>query len=321
MALYAFDGTWNDEKDTGVYGVNTNVVEFAKAYDGPRRVVQKAETEEGPTVRDDFFVGGVGTRHGLVGKLVGGAFGVGGRTRIQEAKRAVAENFAAGDELIDVVGFSRGAALALHFANVLGGETFASRGGQKVKPRVRFLGLWDVVAAFGIPVDLGPLHFQRVNLGYKLKLAEHVEYCFHAVAIDEKRDAFRMTRVDDGYQVWFRGAHSDVGGGNQNFKLSNIALVWMLRKARAVGLPVAPALADQLVADAAAAVRPAKIGRMSKFRQIQDNDRVHYTVAPRQVPECQTPSEKCARETPADEKGRVLTTAQLKEEARRARQG
>ena len=26
MALYAFDGTWNEEKDSGVYGLNTNVV-------------------------------------------------------------------------------------------------------------------------------------------------------------------------------------------------------------------------------------------------------------------------------------------------------
>ena len=59
---------------------------------------------------------------------------------------------------------------------------------------------------------------------------------------------------------------------------------------------------------------------MREFRQIRDNDRIHYTVDPRQVPECQNPSEKCTRETEADEKDRVLTTAQLKEEAERARQ-
>ena len=120
MALYAFDGTWNDEKDTGVYGENTNVVEFAQAYNGPRQVVQKGATEESATVQDDFFAAGVGTRHGFLGKVVGGAFGVGGRTRVREAKQSVAQNFAAGDEVIDIVGFSRGAALALQFANVLG---------------------------------------------------------------------------------------------------------------------------------------------------------------------------------------------------------
>jgi hypothetical protein len=30
MALHAFDGTWNEAHDTGVYGVNANVVEFER---------------------------------------------------------------------------------------------------------------------------------------------------------------------------------------------------------------------------------------------------------------------------------------------------
>src|SRR5688500_4335283 len=168
MALYAFDGTWNEEHDAGIYGVNTNVVEFARAYDGRLAVVQKPETEGGPTVRDDFYVSGPGTRHGTLGKWFGGAMGAGGRDRVEEATRAAAARFAEGDEAINVVGFSRGAALALHFTNVLAGRTFRTRAGQEVKPTVRFLGLWDVVAAFGIPLDLGPLSFQRINLGYKL---------------------------------------------------------------------------------------------------------------------------------------------------------
>ena len=94
----------------------------------------------------------------------------------------------------------------------------------------------------------------------------------------------------------------------------------MLRKAQAVGLPVDGKLADQLVSDRAAPVQPARSRHMREFRQIRDNDRIHYTVDARQVPECQKPSEKCTRETEVDEKSRILTTAQLKEEAERARQ-
>jgi uncharacterized protein (DUF2235 family) len=317
MALFAFDGTWNEERDAGVYGQNTNVVEFAKAYDGHRAVVQKPEAEGGPSVHDDFYVSGVGTRHGRLGRWLGGAFGIGGRTRIQEAKRALAEHFAAGDEDVDIVGFSRGAALALHFANTVGGMTVRNRSGNKVKPQVRFLGLWDVVAAFGIPIDLGPLQFQRINIGYKLRLPDHVKFCFHAIALDERRDAFRVTRVDNGYQVWFRGVHSDVGGGNENWKLSNISLIWMLRKALAVGLPVDPRVADALKSDASANIRPAKLGPMKKFREIRNNDRIHYTVSPRAVPECQNAPDGCPRESGEDERQRILTTVQLKEEARR----
>ena len=312
MALYAFDGTWNEEKDSGVYGLNTNVVEFARAYDGGLAVVAKEQGKGGPSVRDDFYVSGPGTRHGTLGKWFGGAMGVGGRDRIDEAKKAAAERFAAGDETIDVVGFSRGAALALHFTNVLAKARFRTKDGREVRPTVRFLGLWDVVAAFGIPIDLGPLNFQRVNLGYKLGLPDNVRHCFHAIALDERRDAFRVTRVDDGYQVWFRGVHSDVGGGNENASLSNIALAWMLRKAAAVGLPVDAALAGRLAADAMAPVRPATMGPAKRFREVKGTDRVHYTVTARGRPECQDAPAGCPVETADDERSRAPTVEELR---------
>src|SRR5215212_5194830 len=102
MALYAFDGTWNEEHDAGVYGQNTNVVEFAKAYDGNMSVVQKPEAKGGPSVRDDFYVSGVGTRHGRIGRWFGGAFGFGGHERVHEAGASLAKHFAAGDEAVDI---------------------------------------------------------------------------------------------------------------------------------------------------------------------------------------------------------------------------
>src|SRR6187399_1619522 len=102
MALYAFDGTWNSEKDAGEYDRNTNVVRFKDLYTGTK-----------------FFYRGVGTKHGLLGKIVGGAFGVGGHERIEYAKKYMSKRFADHDRHIDIVGFSRGAALAVHFANVI----------------------------------------------------------------------------------------------------------------------------------------------------------------------------------------------------------
>ena len=102
---------------------------------------------------------------------------------------------------------------------------------------MRFLGVWDVVAAFGIPINLG-FNFNRINLGYKLGLSKGVKFCYHALALDEARQAFRPTRVRGGCEVWFRGVHSDVGGGNDNHALNDITLRWMLRKAIACGLPM-----------------------------------------------------------------------------------
>jgi uncharacterized protein (DUF2235 family) len=268
MALYAFDGTWNDAKDRGEYGKHTNVVAFHDHYEGTKHIYR-----------------GVGTRYSFIGRLFGGAFGVGGRDRIRWAQRHLAENFKNGDRAIDVVGFSRGAALALHFTNVVEEHGVVGEAGEVLdaEPRIRFLGLWDLVASFGIPFNLGPISFQRINLGYHLKLPGAVDRCYHALALDERRQTFRPTRVKGAHEVWFRGVHSDVGGGNDNEALSNIALCWMLQKAIAVGLPIAGDAVPQAstVIDAAAPIRQPKDLIKNRARVIGSQDRTHYTVTPR----------------------------------------
>jgi hypothetical protein len=266
MALYAFDGTWNKERDAGEYGKNTNVVRFKDLYAGPK-----------------FFYKGVGTKHGKIGKLFGGAFGVGGQERVEAASKDLAVQLAAGDETIDIIGFSRGAALAVHFANVIAaGVRVTLRGRvEGVRPTIRFLGVWDIVAAFGIPIDIG-IRFSRVNLGYKLSLPSNVRYCFHALALDERRQAFRPTRVPSGYEVWFRGVHSDVGGGNDNRPLNDIALRWMLHKALAVDVPLAP----DCIGACAQANEDAPVGEnldplTNRPRTLSLGDRIHYSVGDR----------------------------------------
>lgn len=290
MALYAFDGTWNAEKDAGEYGKNTNVVKFRDAYEG----------------RSEFYTKGVGTRYGIIGKILGGAFGVGGKERSSQAAEQLAQYFAAGDRDIDIVGFSRGAALALHFANTISSRGVRDRDNRVIeaRPVIRFLGLWDVVAAFGIPIDLG-IPFSRINLGYRLSLPGNVSHCFHALALDERRQAFRPTRVRGGYEVWFRGVHSDIGGGNGNLGLNNIALRWMLKKALAVGCPInrdALAALDALVdlqANISRNLDPIK----NRPRDLRASDRVHYTVSPR--PGHNNPPPGAPVESPDDEAGRL----------------
>jgi hypothetical protein len=278
MALYAFDGTWNSEKDAGRYDLNTNVVRFKDLYTGTK-----------------FFYQGVGTKHGTIGKILGGAFGVGGHERIEEAKRDIEKQFNAGDRAIDIVGFSRGAALAVDFANVIDGGIKIN--GVTEKPSIRFLGVFDIVAAFGIPINLPGFNFNRINLGYKLTLPKAVQSCYHALALDEARQAFRPTRVHGGYEVWFRGVHSDVGGGNNNHALNDITLRWMLNKAIATGLPMA---ANCVTTSCARVDGNGKISENfdpihNRAREPKAGDRYHYTVAGR--PKCVNPPDPCERET------------------------
>ncbi len=232
MAVYAFDGTGNKENPVDAKEKNTNVLKFFNAY-------KDGYTKNG----ENFYKSGVGTRWGLIGRVIGSIFGAGGRSRLKEAKKVLKKNFRKGDRDIVIVGFSRGAALALEFANEVDNMTI----GGKKSPPIRFVGLWDTVASFGIPGN-------NINLGHNLGLAGNVKTCFHALSLDERRFTFPLTRVIQDtlsgatptpiQEVWFRGFHSDVGGGNGNVGLSSIPLVWMLHRAIDSGVLISQTQVD-----------------------------------------------------------------------------
>ena len=263
MALYAFDGTWNKDKP-GAEG-DTNVKKFCEAYQ------QKS-----------FYTPGVGTRFGKAGAIAGGITGAGGRTRVKDMLDSFKAQAKTGDVVLDIVGFSRGAALALHFANAIAKKGTQLAGG--VTPTIRFLGLWDTVPSFGLP------HI-KFNIGWDLDLPDSVVKCYHALALDERRGTFRLHRLEarvadanqEGrlFEVWFRGVHSDVGGGNKNPGLSSITLNWMFANAVKRGLPIDP----QAIADNAMRMRfdsPISVHDLdlikTKFRTVRWDDRAHHSV-------------------------------------------
>jgi hypothetical protein len=107
---------------------------------------------------------------------------------------------------------------------------------------VHFIGVWDTVETVGISQMLGTQN--KMNRTVKPSY-QHVR---HALALDELRWTFEprvydppTTPLDSKrsfHQVWFRGAHSDVGGGYQQAGLSNIALQWMAGQAHDRGLRI-----------------------------------------------------------------------------------
>jgi len=259
MALYAFDGTWNE--DEAEEAKETNVLKFCKCL---------------PLDMNVFYLKGVGTRLGFIGKLLGGLAGVGGPFRIARGLEQMRQYFAEGDRTVDIIGFSRGAALALHFANQVQEE--------QPESEVRFLGLWDTVACFGLPGN-------DLNIGWHLTLPDNVKHCYHAMALDERRGNFCLTRVeprkggtigDRLQEVWFRGVHSDVGGG-QCPGLSNIALSWMLRRAKETGLPVDEEKLThyESMCDPDAIVSKNFDPKKDPQRTINPGDFIHESVKPR----------------------------------------
>ena len=118
---------------------------------------------------------------------------------------------------------------------------------------VKLIGVWDTVGSLGIPN-----RFQNFFAGFTFNVHEtlgnteicsNVEYAYHAMAIDEHRVDFKVTpwtysktstdlpsHLKDVQQLWFVGAHSNVGGGYKNNHLSDISCEWMQENAAVAGL-------------------------------------------------------------------------------------
>jgi hypothetical protein len=109
---------------------------------------------------------------------------------------------------------------------------------------IPFMGVWDTVDAVGLPFHLSDF----INMVfYRFKFRDHklsklVKHACHALAIDDERHSFHPIlwdeRDEDGgriEQVWFSGAHSNVGGGYPKQGMSLVALEWMMRKAECTG--------------------------------------------------------------------------------------
>ena len=264
MALYAFDGTGNEDEDGTQF--DSNVLDFFNAYDDPRKNMDPRE-ELG-----SLYLKGIGTRaRTKLGNTAAKAFGIGGHRRIRQALDRLENNFEAGDEVIDIVGFSRGAATAVSFANAIGE--------QLEDLRIRFMGVWDIVGQFGLPG-------RHLNAGHNLKMPPNVERCYHAMALDETRLLFPLTRLrgtgDDEarrlVEVWFRGVHSDVGGGNGNRGLNWISLNWMYKSANREGLPTNPdAVAANLTDEGESQEIRAQVDAGPR-REILSTDLLHASV-------------------------------------------
>jgi hypothetical protein len=112
---------------------------------------------------------------------------------------------------------------------------------------IAFMGVWDTVDAVGLPFhvsDFINLVFYRFKFP-DYSLSKAVERACHALATDDERHSFHplLWRESEGdaeriEQVWFAGAHSNVGGGYPKQGMSLVALEWMVRKAECAGLRV-----------------------------------------------------------------------------------
>ena len=150
---------------------------------------------------------------------------------------------------IDIIGFSRGAALSLHFANQIMAHTqqgFFSHTdsyGNQVQACIqpRFIGLLDTVAQMGI--------MGAANKSFDFTVSPAWQWVTHAVALHEYRALFPVHLLGSSttrQEIGLVGSHADLGGGYpevdnpHHLPLSDVALQWLLWNAQAQGMNFSP---------------------------------------------------------------------------------
>ena len=272
-----FDGTWNkpaEFQQGPASKYDTNVRRFYNAIE--------TFTDDGRT-QVAFYDFGVGTE--WLNTVRGGAFGRGLDEHIRNGYEYLCRNYAPQDKVY-VLGFSRGAYSARSLVGMIRNsgvlrelneerlveayELYRKRDRSADTPdavefrrkhsheiEIEFLGVWDTVGALGIPLTVfRELNDERYGF-HDTKLSRMVKNAFQALAIDEHREPYKPTflthQKDAGdqrvEQVWFAGAHSDVGGGYPSQPLSDPPLRWMQQRAKDCGLnvQVLPASTDEAI--------------------------------------------------------------------------
>lgn len=237
--IFCFDGTDNDPNDAkpekewfGLFGSKDNgVSNIFKLH-----LYFGGDLDNNPTsdTQHSFYYSGVGTYGPWLRQKINAALApekMDVRTILNKAGADLAQHYQTGDRVY-IFGFSRGAALARRFASLM--RKYLPAIGEQ-EPVVRFLGVFDTVASIGVP-NLEDDQKPRSQVVFEnMTVSAHVQEALHLLSIDENRIAFQptlMNREDKVTEVWFPGAHSDVGGGFAKRGLSDIALQFIVEQIR-----------------------------------------------------------------------------------------
>ncbi len=131
----------------------------------------------------------------------------------------------------------------VHGAELLASRLLFSRGDFVTGVPIQTVAVWDTVGSMGIPLYVQGKRRDAFSF-VDTKLNPSVRQGLHAMALDERRRDFPVTRWvarQNIEEVWFSGCHSDVGGGYPAGEtgLSDLALSWMMARLQAQGVAYA----------------------------------------------------------------------------------
>lgn len=233
LALYAFDGTANcpTNEDDGVIAP-TNVYLLFRAYKTSETIFS-------------HYIRGVGNDEEFSWynpqRYFGKSNALGANNKIEEMYNKVIEFYNKKDREINIIGFSRGAVMAVLLAEKIEKEgipikgtsesTFDSNGyvyhtEKRVYPKINSLGLFDPVP--------GPKGMKKPK-----DIPESVNNTFITYSLHEGRGPFQplvFTKRSNITYAGFVGDHSDNGGSWKDRGLSNLTLFRMNSELRSFGV-------------------------------------------------------------------------------------
>jgi uncharacterized protein (DUF2235 family) len=266
--VLCFDGTWNTPAQSAspTEDASTNVWQFFER-------VSKTDVQGNEQIK--WYNQGVGTE--WLNRVRGGAFGLQLDRHIIDGYRKLIELYEPGDDIY-LVGFSRGAYTArslvglVRNSGLLKGSNdelidrayamyrskegvdsehaLAFRRANSYEIEIKFVGVWDTVGALGVPLRSFAGFDAKQYDFHDTKLSAIVRNAFQALAVDEHREPYKPTfwqpqdprdiaRGQTLKQLWFSGAHADVGGGYKGgHSIAHLSMRWMLQQASACGLSV-----------------------------------------------------------------------------------
>jgi len=158
---------------------------------------------------------------------------------------------------------------------------------------IEFVGVWDTVDAYGLPTDelkTGIDYYIWPLALFDRRLDHRIQKACQALAIDDTRKTFHPLLWDETEpphsiikthtdkeqltQVWFAGAHANIGGGYPDDGLSYVPLRWMILEAQKKGLRLSSNALGEL------SVRAAPFGRLYDSRA---GFGAYYRYAPRRL--------------------------------------
>ncbi len=262
-----FDGTGNDPTNKeSLSNIRKLFIKYPNNYDVANNKSNITDKDNFPNIQS-AYIRGVGSKNksGVKDSFLGGGFGSGATERLEgilfyiqsmieiykEKKGSLPESIE-----LDIFGFSRGAAMARHFVNILkqdNGSFYNIKYKYEANNlKIRTLNLFDTVGSMGIAgndIDIG--------FTYHIKSSYVSDAITHFIADDEYRYNFDGQFIGGNYipypidkkigkvsEYVLLGAHSDIGGGYkkeehqvENNDLSKVYLHKMYDICIEVGIP------------------------------------------------------------------------------------